>query len=342
MKFVDEALIRVEAGRGGGGAVSFRREKFIPRGGPDGGDGGDGGSVYVVADPELNTLADFRYTRLFRAAHGQPGAGGQRTGRSGEDLIIKVPTGTSVRDADTGELIADLVAPRQLACVAQGGRHGLGNVHFKSSTNRAPRRATPGSPGEARNLHLELKLLADVGLLGLPNAGKSSLIRRVSAAHPRVAAYPFTTLYPQLGVVRVDAERSFVMADIPGIIEGASRGAGLGIRFLRHLARTRLLLHIVDVATEAGDPAEQARQVEAELASYSEELARWPRWLVLNKVDLLPPEALDCRRADLLSAIAWNGPVFAVSALTGAGCSDLTRQVMDYLDHHPAERQSDD
>jgi GTP-binding protein len=342
MKFVDEALIRVEAGRGGSGTVSFRREKFIPRGGPDGGDGGDGGSIYLVAHPDLNTLADFRYTRLFRAKNGDPGAGGQRTGRSGEDLLIKVPTGTSVRDADTREVIADLVTDGQRACVAQGGRHGLGNVHFKTSTNRAPRRATPGFPGEARNLHLELKLLADVGLLGLPNAGKSSLIRQVSAAHPRVAAYPFTTLHPQLGVVRVDAERSFVMADIPGIIEGASRGAGLGIQFLRHLARTRLLLHIVDIGPVSGDPAAQAQQVEAELANYSEELARRPRWLVLNKVDLLAPDALDSRRAKLLSAIAWKGRVFAVSALTGAGCRDLTRQVMDYLERHPTGHQSND
>jgi GTP-binding protein len=332
MKFVDEASIRVEAGKGGDGCVSFRREKFIPFGGPDGGDGGDGGSVYLVADRELNTLADFRYTRVFRAQSGEAGRGAQRTGKSGDHLYIKVPAGTLVQDADTGESIGDLVRHGQMQCVAHGGRRGLGNVHFKSSTNRAPRRATQGTAGEARNLHLELKLLADVGLVGLPNAGKSSLIRKVSAAHPKVADYPFTTLHPHLGVVRLDAERSFVMADIPGIIRGAAEGAGLGFQFLRHVARTRLLLHLVDMGPERPDPAQDMRSVEAELESYSPELVARPRWLVLNKVDLLSQEEMEQRQRELVADLDWSGRVFLVSALTGRGCQELARAAMAELE----------
>jgi GTPase len=332
MKFVDETSIRVEAGKGGDGCVSFRREKFIPFGGPDGGDGGDGGSVYLIAENELNTLADFRYTRVFRARNGEPGRGAQCTGKSGDDLYVKVPVGTRVEEADTGELIGDLVGHGARLCVAHGGRRGLGNVHFKSSIHRAPRRSTPGQPGEARNLHLELRLLADVGLLGLPNAGKSSLIRKVSAAHPKVADYPFTTLHPHLGVVRIGAERSFVMADIPGIIQGAAQGAGLGLQFLRHVARTHLLLHLVDIGPERPDPAQDVRSVETELESYGHELAARARWLVLNKVDLLSPEELEAKRDRLLADLGWRGPVYLVSALTGHGCSVLAEQAMIELE----------
>ncbi len=331
MRFVDEVTIEVQAGAGGDGCVSFRREKYLPKGGPDGGDGGDGGSVYLVADPSLNTLVDFRHSRRFRAERGQHGMGANRTGRSGEDLRIRVPVGTVVRDADTGELLGDLVRPGQTLLVARGGRRGLGNTRFKSSTNRAPRQFTRGAPGEERRLALELKVLADVGLLGLPNAGKSTLLRAVSAARPRVADYPFTTLHPHLGVVRTSPYRGFVMADVPGLIEGAAEGAGLGVRFLRHLARTRLLLHLVEVAPPEGDPVAQARAIQRELARYSPELAARPRWLVLTKTDLLPEAEREPRCRALVEALGWTGPVHAVSALTGEGLEALVQAVDRFL-----------
>ena len=292
MKFVDEVTIRVKAGDGGNGCVSFRREKYIEFGGPNGGDGGDGGDVYLVAERNLNTLVDFRHERYYEAQRGENGMGNQMTGKRGDDKEISVPVGTVVYDDETGELIGDLTEPEQKLLVAKGGWHGLGNLRYKSSTNRAPRQCKPGTPGELRTLRMELKLLADVGLLGLPNAGKSTLISAVSAARPKIADYPFTTLYPNLGVVRVGALQSFVMADIPGLIEGAAEGAGLGIQFLRHLSRTSLLLHVVDVApmAEENEPVRAVRTIEAELEKYSDELAKYPRWLVLNKIDVLPPE----------------------------------------------------
>ncbi|MCB1919368.1 MAG: GTPase ObgE [Candidatus Competibacteraceae bacterium] len=330
MKFVDEAQIRVEAGDGGDGCVSFRREKYIPFGGPDGGDGGDGGSIYLIAHAELNTLADFRFTQRFQAERGQKGMGANRTGRSGADLDILTPVGTLVWDADTDELIGDLLEPGQRLLVARGGFHGLGNTRYKSSTNRAPRQFKPGTPGEARNLRLELKVIADVGLLGLPNAGKSTLIRAVSAAQPKVADYPFTTLHPHLGVVRVGPLQSFVMADIPGLIEGASEGAGLGIQFLRHLARTRLLLHLVDVSpySDSGDPVRDVEIILGELGRYSAELAERERWLVLNKLDLLPEEEREGRMAEIVAALHWTGPAFGVSAVNGEGTNALIQAVM--------------
>ena len=338
MKFVDEATIRVQAGNGGHGCLSFRREKYIPRGGPDGGDGGHGGSVWLLADQGINTLADFRVQRKFRAESGEAGAGRNKTGRSGDDLTVRVPVGTIVADVDTGEVLGDLADDGSRLKVAEGGRGGLGNTRFKSSTNRAPRRTTNGTPGEARHLKLELKLLADVGLLGLPNAGKSTLIRAMSAARPKVADYPFTTLHPNLGVVRVGPEQSFVMADIPGLIEGAAEGAGLGIRFLKHLERTRLLLHVVDVAPVDGhDVAAAFAAIEGEVQKFGAGLAERPRWLVLNKIDLLEDAALDDLRTDLLAEIGWNGPVFAVSAVTGAGTEALARAVMAHLER---ERQA--
>ncbi|MBL8260405.1 MAG: GTPase ObgE [Candidatus Competibacteraceae bacterium] len=334
MKFVDEVTIRVEAGNGGDGGVSFRREKYIPFGGPDGGDGGDGGSIYLQADAELNTLADYRYTRLFRAEHGQKGMGANCTGRSGADLNIIVPVGTVAHDVETDELIGDLVESGQRLLVARGGFHGLGNTRYKSSTNRAPRQSKPGTPGEARDLRLELKVIADVGLLGMPNAGKSTLIRAVSAARPKVADYPFTTLHPNLGVVRVGSLRSFVMADIPGLVEGAADGTGLGIQFLRHLSRTRLLLHLIDVSphSDSGDPIRDARVILKELKRYSPELAARERWLVLNKLDLVPEEERKTRVAKIRRALRWRGPLFAVSALSGEGTEALTRAVMDRLE----------
>jgi len=332
MKFVDEATIRVQAGSGGPGCLSFRREKYVPRGGPDGGDGGHGGSVYLVASAGVNTLADFRVQRRYRAASGDGGAGRNRTGRSGEDLEVEVPLGTLARDVDTGELLGDLARERQRLLVARGGRGGLGNTRFKSGVNRAPRRTTPGEPGEGRHLHLELRLLADVGLLGLPNAGKSTLIRALSGARPRVADYPFTTLHPHLGVVSVGPLQSFVMADIPGLIEGASGGAGLGHRFLRHLQRTRLLLHLVDIAPPDGDPAADVRTVEAELAAFSGELAARPRWLVVNKLDLLDPGERDARVARLIATLGRDAPVLGVSAATGEGTEALARAVMRALE----------
>ncbi len=339
MNFVDEATIRVQAGNGGHGCLSFRREKYVERGGPDGGDGGHGGSVFLVADASLNTLADFRVARKYRAESGQPGAGRNKTGKSGDDLDVSVPCGTVVYDVDTGETICDLTADGDRRMVAEGGRGGLGNTRFKSSTNRAPRKTTPGTPGEARHLRLELKVLADVGLLGLPNAGKSTLIAAMSAAKPRIADYPFTTLHPNLGVVRVGQLQSFVMADIPGLIEGASEGAGLGIRFLKHLSRTRLLLHVVDVAPldEQVRPAESVTAVVRELEAFSSELALMPRWLVLNKIDLLDADELARRRQQLVDDLAWDGPVFEVSAATGRGTDALGQAVIRELERQRAD-----
>jgi len=339
MKFVDEATIEVRAGDGGSGCVSFRREKNIPRGGPDGGDGGDGGSIYLQADRGLNTLADFRHARVFEAQRGQDGMGRDRTGRQGADLTITVPVGTRVTDAQTLELIGDLTHDGQCLLVAQGGRRGLGNTRFKSATNRAPRQSTQGTPGEVRRLNLELQLLADVGLLGLPNAGKSTLIAAVSAARPKIADYPFTTLHPVLGVVRVAPSRSFVMADIPGLIKGAAKGAGLGVRFLKHLSRTRLLLHIVDVAPLAAhdNPAHAVRTVAAELQAFDPALAARERWLVCNKIDLLTSEQKQTVRQRLVEALAWQGPVFMISAVSREGTGDLVNHIMDYLEAHKAE-----
>lgn len=333
MKFVDEARIRVSAGDGGNGCVSFRREKYVPRGGPDGGDGGHGGSVWLEADAGLNTLADFRHTRRFTAERGHDGQGRQMTGRSGEDVSVPVPVGTLVRDDESGEVIGDLTAPGARVCVAAGGRGGLGNVHFKSATNRTPRRAVPGTDGERRGLSLELQLLADVGLLGLPNAGKSTLLRAVSAARPRVADYPFTTLHPGLGVVRIGAGSSFTVADIPGLIEGAAEGAGLGIRFLRHLSRTRLLLHLVDLAGiyEERDLADDVRTVAGELAAYADELGTRERWLVVNKADLFPAEDRPAVIDSMRQALDWDGPVYAVSAETGWGVDPLCQAIMGHL-----------
>jgi GTP-binding protein len=337
VKFVDEATIEVIAGDGGNGVASFRREKYVPRGGPDGGDGGRGGSIYAEADRNINTLIDYRYARIHRAQRGENGHGADRYGRSGEDVVLRVPVGTTIADADSGEFIADLDHDGARALVAKGGRGGLGNLHFKSSTNRAPRQATPGEPGEKRRLLLELKVLADVGLLGMPNAGKSTLIRAISAARPKVADYPFTTLAPQLGVVRTSEAKSFVVADIPGLIEGAAEGAGLGHRFLRHLARTRLLLHVVDIAPydPDADPARDARAIVQELANYDPDLAAKPRWLVLNKIDLVPPDERVARSEAFVRELGWQGPVFAISAIDGAGCRELTYAVQDWLDAHP-------
>ncbi len=339
MKFVDEATIYVEGGKGGNGCVSFRREKFIPRGGPNGGDGGDGGSVWLVADSALNTLLDFRYTRRYRAESGQQGMGSDRTGKGGNDLEIRVPVGTLVFDIDTGEQMGDLVAAGQKLLVAKGGFHGLGNTRFKSSTNRTPRQSTPGTPGEVRELRLELKLLADVGLLGLPNAGKSTFIRAVSAATPKVADYPFTTLAPNLGVVSIEAHRSFVVADIPGLIEGAADGAGLGIRFLKHVGRTRLLLHLVDMASfgEDADPVRDVRTIERELEKFSPELMKRERWLVLNKLDLLPAPERDAHCQELVSSLGWKGPVFCISAINKSGTRELSGRIMEYLEQQEDE-----
>lgn len=341
MKFVDEVTIRVKAGDGGNGCVSFRREKYIEFGGPNGGDGGDGGDVYLVAEQNLNTLVDFRHERYYEAQRGENGMGNQMTGRRGEDREISVPVGTVVYDNETGELIGDLTSAGQKLLVAKGGWHGLGNLRYKSSTNRAPRQSKPGTPGELRTLRLELKLLADVGLLGLPNAGKSTLISAVSAARPKIADYPFTTLYPNLGVVRVGALQSFVMADIPGLIEGAAEGAGLGIQFLRHLSRTSLLLHVVDIApmAEENEPVKAIHTIEAELEKYSDELAQYPRWLVLNKIDVLPVEEREKRCQEIVDALNWTAPVFRISAATGEGTQNLCFQIMQYLDEH-AEQQN--
>ncbi|MDO9617667.1 MAG: Obg family GTPase CgtA [Pseudomonas sp.] len=333
MKFVDEVSIFVKAGDGGNGMMAFRREKFIEKGGPNGGDGGDGGSVYIEAQENLNTLVDYRYTRRFQAQNGEKGGSTDCTGAKGEDLILPVPIGTTVIDAGTQEVIGDLTRAGQRLLVAQGGWHGLGNTRFKSSTNRAPRQTTPGKPGDARDLKLELKVLADVGLLGLPNAGKSTFIRSVSAAKPKVADYPFTTLVPNLGVVSVDRYKSFVIADIPGLIEGASHGAGLGIRFLKHLSRTRLLLHLVDMAPlDLTDPAESAATIIDELTKFSPSLAERERWLVLNKADQILDEEQEARIAEIVARIEWEGPVYVISALARQGTEKLCYDIMDFLE----------
>jgi GTP-binding protein len=332
MKFIDEATIKVYAGDGGNGIATFRREKYEPMGGPNGGDGGKGGSVYAIADRNINTLVDYRYTRTFRAQRGENGGSSECYGAKGEDCILRVPVGTVISDKATGSLIVDLAEHDQKVLIAKGGAHGLGNVHFKSSVNRSPRQCTKGQEGESFELYLELKVLADVGLLGMPNAGKSTFIRSVSAAKPKVADYPFTTLHPNLGVVRVDANRSFVIADVPGLIEGAADGAGLGVQFLRHLARTSLLLHLVDIAPfdEAIDPVAEAKAIVNELKKYDESLYNKPRWLVINKIDMVD----DAKKvaADFVKKYGWQGPVFAISAINGVGCKELTYAIMDHLD----------
>jgi GTPase len=332
VKFIDEATIDIAAGNGGDGCASFRREKFIPKGGPDGGDGGRGGSVWVAADRNINTLIDFRYARRYQAENGEKGRGADCYGAGGADIDLRVPVGTVITDADTGEKLVDLVAHGQRALLAQGGRGGIGNLHFKSSTNRTPRQFTKGEPGQRRKLTLELRVLADVGLLGLPNAGKSTLIRALSNARPKVADYPFTTLHPHLGVVRVGPEQSFVIADIPGLIEGAAEGAGLGHQFLRHLSRTDLLLHLVDcVPPEGNDPVRGARVIAAELRKYDQELYRKPRWFVLNKVDLVPADERDALLHEFRCRLRTKAPVFAVSAATGDGCRELVSAIARFL-----------
>ncbi|MEP6939807.1 MAG: Obg family GTPase CgtA [Rudaea sp.] len=339
MKFVDEAEITVHAGSGGSGCVSFRREKFIPLGGPDGGNGGGGGSVWLVADEGLNTLIDFRHERTFRAQRGQNGMGRQMAGKAGEDALIRVPVGTAVINVDTDELIGDLTSHGQRLKVAEGGLGGAGNVNFKSSVNRSPRKATPGTEGDVRELRLELKVLADVGLLGFPNAGKSTFIRAVSAATPRVADYPFTTLQPHLGVVRIGTDQSFVIADIPGLIEGAADGAGLGIQFLKHVSRTRLLLHLVDMApmVDDVDPVEQVRAIEAELEKFDEELMSRPRWLVFNKADLLPEDERQKVAKALVRKLKWKQPWFVVSAIARDGTWAVCLKIQDFFDRLKAE-----
>jgi GTP-binding protein len=343
MQFIDEASIRVEAGKGGNGCLSFRREKYVAKGGPDGGDGGDGGDVVLVADPALNTLVDFRFQPLYRAEHGESGAGRNKTGARGETLWVRVPVGTSVVDEDTLETLGDLAEADQTLIVARGGRRGIGNTHFKSSTNRAPRRTTPGEPGEVRQLRLQLKLLADVGLLGMPNAGKSTLIGKVSAAHPKVADYPFTTLTPSLGVVKRRGEdTSLVMADIPGLIGGAAQGAGLGVQFLRHLARTRLLLHLVEcLPADGADPLANLSLIEGELAAYSPALTERPIWTVLTKVDLLSDEQRDSLLGELRAAHPQR-PLFAISSVTGAGLDALVRALLDAVRAHRLALAGDD
>jgi GTP-binding protein len=342
MQFVDEAVIQVAAGKGGDGCLSFRREKYVEFGGPDGGDGGAGGSVFLEADNNLNTLVDFRYDRSFRARNGEPGKGRQMTGKSAEDVVLKVPVGTTVVEHDTGEVLADLTTTGQRVMVARGGRGGLGNIHFKSSVNQAPRKTTPGTGGETRQLRLELKVLADVGLLGLPNAGKSTLIRAMSAAKPKVADYPFTTLIPNLGVVKVDRHRSFVVADIPGLIEGAAGGAGLGIRFLKHLARTRLLLHVVDVLPfDDTDPVAQVRVIAGELEKFSPALAAQERWLVLNKMDLVDDETRRALQDEMVDKLGWDGPVFAISAATGEGVTPLIQALMNAIEDRRLREEED-
>ncbi len=343
MKFIDEASIEVHAGKGGDGMASFRREKYVPRGGPDGGDGGRGGSIWAVADRNINTLIDYRYARIHRAKNGEKGQGSDCYGRSAPDIVLRMPVGTVITDAESGEIVTDLARDGERALIAKGGKGGIGNLHFKSSTNRAPRQFTRGEEGESRVLRLELKLLADVGLLGMPNAGKSTFIRAVSAARPKVADYPFTTLNPSLGVVRVDESRSFVVADIPGLIEGAAEGAGLGHQFLRHLARTRLLLHLIDVAPADpdADPVREARAIVAELRKYDEALYRKPRWIVLNKVDLLPGSERDALVKKFLRRLGWKRRTFIVSALTGEGCRELTFAIMEHLEERRAAEEAE-
>ena len=342
MKFVDEAKLKVHAGNGGRGCVSFRREKFMPFGGPDGGDGGLGGSVYLKAALGLNTLADFRISRTYRGQNGEGGSGNDCTGHGGDDIYVSIPIGTVVVDVETGEQLGDLTREGQTLLVAKGGKGGWGNTRFKSSTNRTPRKAGLGLPGEKRELSLELKLIADVGLLGLPNAGKSTLIRAVSSARPKVADYPFTTLYPNLGVVTAGPGRSFVMADIPGLIEGAADGAGLGIRFLKHLQRTRVLLHLIDIAPAdpAADPVRDARTIVAELGKFAADLADKERWLILNKADLLDSREAARRAKDIVRRLRWKGRVFLISGVTGAGTEALEQAVMSYLEEHPRPARS--
>ena len=333
MKFVDEAQVYVEAGNGGNGCLSFRREKFVPRGGPDGGDGGDGGSVFVEADYNLNTLIDYRYQPKYKAQNGEGGQGRDCRGKNGEDIVLKVPVGTTIIDLDTDETLGDLREAGERVMVAKGGYHGLGNVRFKSSINRAPRQTTPGKPGESRNLKFELKVLADVGLLGLPNAGKSTFIRAVSKAKPKVANYPFTTLVPNLGVVSPQPHKSFVIADIPGLIEGAAEGAGLGIRFLKHLIRTRLMLHIVDVYPfDESDPAESAQAIINELEKFSPTLASRDRWLVLNKLDMVPEEERESLCTSIIEKLNWEGPVYKIAAINGEGTKQLCFDIMAFVD----------
>jgi GTP-binding protein len=342
MKFVDEASISVDAGKGGNGCMSFHREKFVAKGGPNGGDGGDGGSVYVVADDAVNTLIDYRYTRRYRAENGKNGQSRDMTGHMGEDITLRVPVGTTIIDEDTLEVLGDLAKDKQVLMIARGGFHGLGNTRFKSSVNRAPRQTKPGQPGESRNIKFEMKVLADVGLLGLPNAGKSTFIRSVSAAKPKVADYPFTTLVPNLGVVSVRQHKSFVIADIPGLIEGASEGAGLGIRFLKHLVRTQLMLHIVDMAPfDESDPADNMLSISRELERFSPALAERDRWLVLNKLDLVSEEEHEALCQALLEKTGWKGPVYQISALTGEGTKPLTNDIMDYIEER-RERAAED
>ena len=345
MKFIDEATVELHAGKGGDGSASFRREKFVPRGGPDGGDGGRGGSIFAVADRNINTLVDYRFARIHRAKNGAAGMGSDCNGKSADDVILRVPVGTVISDFETGEFIADLANHEQKMLIAKGGDGGLGNLNFKSSTNRAPRQFTRGMPGESRKLKFELKVLADVGLLGMPNAGKSTFIRAVSAARPKVADYPFTTLHPNLGVVRVDNNRSFVIADIPGLIEGAAEGAGLGHQFLRHLARTRLLLHIIDIAPfdAATDPVAEARAIVNELKKYEEALFDKPRWVVLNKADLLAADEQAQRVQQFLADFGWRDKSFIISALSGAGCKELIYAIMAHLDatREPATADED-
>ncbi|MCY7316115.1 MAG: GTPase ObgE [Rubrivivax sp.] len=333
MKFFDEAKIDISAGHGGAGSVSFRREKFIPFGGPNGGNGGRGGSVWAVADLNINTLIDYRYTRRFDAKNGEPGRGSDQFGAAGDEIEMRMPVGTIISDAETGELIVELLVHGQRALLAKGGDGGFGNLHFKSSTNRSPRQKTPGWPGEARKLQLELRVLADVGLLGMPNAGKSTFIAAVSNARPKIADYPFTTLHPNLGVVRVGPERSFVIADIPGLIEGASEGAGLGHQFLRHLQRTRLLLHIVDAAPfdDSVDPVVQAKAIVAELKKYDPQLHAKPRWLVFNKLDMVPPDEREARLKDYVRRLRWKGPVFGISALARDGLQPLLEKIQNHV-----------
>jgi GTPase len=341
MKFIDEATIKVYAGDGGNGIATFRREKYEPMGGPNGGDGGKGGSVYAIADRNINTLVDYRYTRTFRAQRGENGGSSECYGAKGEDSILRVPVGTVISDKASGNMIVDLAEHGQKVLLAKGGAHGLGNVHFKSSVNRSPRQCTKGELGESFELYLELKVLADVGLLGMPNAGKSTFIRSVSAAKPKVADYPFTTLHPNLGVVRVDTNRSFVIADVPGLIEGAADGAGLGVQFLRHLARTSLLLHLVDIAPfdEAVDPVAEAKAIVNELKKYDEALYNKPRWLVLNKIDMVeePKKVV----ADFVKKYGWKGRVFAISAINGLGCKELTYAIMEHLEAVKLEMENE-
>lgn len=342
MKFVDEAFIDISAGDGGNGCVSFRHEKYKEFGGPDGGDGGRGGHVYAVADENLNTLVDYRYSRRHDAKRGQHGMGSDMFGAAGDDITLNMPVGTIISDADTGEVLFELLEAGQVITIAKGGDGGFGNLRFKSAINRAPRQKTPGFPGERRNLKLELKVLADVGLLGMPNTGKSTFITAVSNARPKIADYPFTTLHPNLGVVRVAPEQSFVVADIPGLIEGASEGAGLGHLFLRHLQRTRLLLHVVDIAPfdEGVDPVEQAKAIVSELKKYDADLYNKPRWVVLNKLDMVPVEEREAKVKDFVKRFKWKGPVYEISALTREGCEPLIRKIYEHVHNQQLSEQA--